>query len=176
VADPFRDPGQVLKDAFDPLTQRLRVDAQLSASSVTIDVAIDHANDSIRIGDGTNLATITQVGADYGLDVNIISGSVTGSFTQSGLSIGIKCQAITVTDSATKIPLASLAGRNSISIRVMGASKVYFDDLTVLSSKSYPKFQYEELIVDVKNTNAATEIWGICDTGLSSEIRIMELA
>lgn len=45
-------------------------------SPITVDVSLDHANDSVKLGDGTNLVTVTNVGADYGLDVNIINASI----------------------------------------------------------------------------------------------------
>ena len=37
---------------------------------------IDKGADSIRLGDDTNLVTVTNVGADYGLDVNLINASI----------------------------------------------------------------------------------------------------
>ena len=48
-----------------------------------IDVDLDHANDSVRIGDGTNLVTVTQNGADYGLDVNLINTSIAVTATDT---------------------------------------------------------------------------------------------
>lgn len=46
-----------------------------------ITVVLDHTNDSVQLGDGTNLLTSTTVGADIGLDVNIINASVPVSAT-----------------------------------------------------------------------------------------------
>lgn len=40
------------------------------------EIVISHTDDSIRIGDGVNLATITQNGLKYGLDINIINNSL----------------------------------------------------------------------------------------------------
>jgi len=37
---------------------------------------LTHVSDSIRLGDGTDLTTVTQVGSDYGLDVNLINSSI----------------------------------------------------------------------------------------------------
>lgn len=46
------------------------------ADGVNVEVDIDHTEDSIRLGDGTNFLTSTTVGADIGLDVNIINASI----------------------------------------------------------------------------------------------------
>lgn len=67
------DANQVLQHAFDESECRLRVDAQFSAGGGAIDVNIDHTNDSIRLGDGTNFLTSTTIGPDVGLDVNLIN-------------------------------------------------------------------------------------------------------
>lgn len=57
----------------------------LKASDVTLDVALSHVNDSVRLGDGTNFLTSTTVGADIGLDVNLINASI--AVTASDLDI-----------------------------------------------------------------------------------------
>lgn len=67
------DGNQVLQHAFEESTGRLRVDAAVSVVIGTVEVIIDHTNDSIRIGDGTDLVTTTTIGPDVGLDVNVIS-------------------------------------------------------------------------------------------------------
>ena len=68
------DGNQVLQHAFDEATCKLRVDASVSLGAT--EVIIDHADDSIRLGDGTNLVSTTTVGSDVGLDVNIINNAV----------------------------------------------------------------------------------------------------
>jgi hypothetical protein len=78
---------QVLRSAYDDAKNRIRVDAEFSATIGTIEVIIDHTNDSIRLGDGTDLVTTTTVGSDVGLDVNIINGSI--DVNVSGISIPV---------------------------------------------------------------------------------------
>jgi hypothetical protein len=46
------------------------------ASGVNVEVDLDHADDSVALGDGTNLLTSTTVGGDIGLDVNIINAEI----------------------------------------------------------------------------------------------------
>jgi hypothetical protein len=58
------DSGHVLKYAFDESTGRIRVDAQVTANiSGEQEVIISHTDDSIKVGDGTNLAAINSDGA-----------------------------------------------------------------------------------------------------------------
>jgi len=81
------DGNQVLQYAFDEEQCRLRVD-----SSVTIgetEVIIDHTNDSIRIGDGTDLVTTSTIGPSVGLDVNVINNATAGTPGTSNVSAAI---------------------------------------------------------------------------------------
>jgi hypothetical protein len=71
------DGNQVLQHAFEDTTGRLRVDAQITPDGGATEVIIDHADDSIRLGDGTDLVTTTTVSGNVGLDVNLIGGSIT---------------------------------------------------------------------------------------------------
>lgn len=48
---------------------------------VNVEVDLSHVDDSVRLGDGTDLTTTTTVGADVGLDVNIINAEVTVTAT-----------------------------------------------------------------------------------------------
>jgi hypothetical protein len=109
-----------------------------------------------------------------GLDVNV-DNVIGGSFAAAGLSTALKTQKMIVTDSPQKVPATPLAGRNAISIRVWGTNVVYFGDSTLTADQGYPKFQYEEVATDVKD-NASVEIWAVCDTGKTCEIRIWEEA
>ena len=51
------------------------IDVNIAGGAV-LEVALDHTNDSVALGDGTNLYTSTTVGADIGLDVNLINTSI----------------------------------------------------------------------------------------------------
>lgn len=67
------DANQVIKDVYDEVENRLRVDAEVTAVIGDIEVHIDQASDSIRIGDGTDLITGTNVDGKIGLDVNVLN-------------------------------------------------------------------------------------------------------
>jgi hypothetical protein len=67
------DSSQVLNRVFDEDNGRLRVDANATLStSGQLEVVIDHTEDSIRLGDGTNFITSTSSGGKVALDVNVV--------------------------------------------------------------------------------------------------------
>lgn len=74
------DSTQILQRAFDELTDKLRVDGSFTIDSITGDVTVDidaATGDNIAIAneDGSVKATITSIGANNGLDVNLINAS-----------------------------------------------------------------------------------------------------
>lgn len=50
--------------------------------SIDANVIVNHNNDSIRIGDGTKLATTTELSSKVGLDVNLLNATITTSAKQ----------------------------------------------------------------------------------------------
>lgn len=46
------------------------------AEGINVEVDLSHVDDSVALGDGTDLFTSTTVGADIGLDVNLINASI----------------------------------------------------------------------------------------------------
>lgn len=83
------DQQQIIQRSFDSDNDRLRVDAEVSVVIGTIDVNIQHTEDSIRLGDGTNYLTSSQVSGKNGLDVNIINSTPIPVTIPGGLSINI---------------------------------------------------------------------------------------
>lgn len=53
------DSAQVLQHAFDDATRALRVNTEATVVAGTIEVAVDHQTDSIKIGDGVRFADVT---------------------------------------------------------------------------------------------------------------------
>lgn len=66
------DANQVIRSAYDEVNNRLLVDATVSGSIGQFEVVVDHTEDSIALGDGTDLITSTTVGAKIGLDVAVV--------------------------------------------------------------------------------------------------------
>ena len=84
-------------------------------SPVSVSVDLDHtANDSVRLGDGTNFLTSTTVGLDIGLDVNIINASIAVTATDLDIrdlqfatdSVDVSGSSVTV--SATDLDIRDL--------------------------------------------------------------------
>lgn len=74
------------------------------ASGINVEVDLAHTDDSVRLGDGTNFFTSTTIGADIGLDVNIINANIevtqgTSPWVVSG-TVGIS-GTVAVTQSTT---------------------------------------------------------------------------
>lgn len=181
------DPGQIIKRSYDEANDRIRVDASITVSAATQEVVIDHADDSIRIGNGTSLITATTIGAGVGLDVNLIGGVVSGSLSPVGLSQGIKSWKITVTDVRRKLPLNPYSDRNTLSIRIGGVEPIYLGNSNVsvagtetspgsgiYEDAGYPKYQLEEFAADVI-TGSSTDIWGVCEAGKTSYVWVIEI-
>jgi hypothetical protein len=169
------DQAQIIKRVYDEANDAIRVDAKISANIDTQEVVISHVDDSIKIGDGSSLVGTTTVDGDVGLNAVIIGGVVSGNFQATGLSTGFRTLKMIVGDIPTKVPPIPLANRNGISVRVIGTEDVYFGTSNVTINNGYPKKQYEEMILDVRD-NSAVELYAVCAPGTSCEVRVMEIA
>ena len=70
------DADQVLQHSYDDATQTLRTTAQaVIIAPPELQVSINHTEDSVRLGDGTNFLTSTTLGPKVALDVNVINSS-----------------------------------------------------------------------------------------------------
>lgn len=77
------------------------------AEGVNVEVDLSHTDDSVRLGDGTSFFTSTTVGADIGLDVNLINASIAVTQGTSPWVIGDGGGSITV--DATDFDIRDLA-------------------------------------------------------------------
>ncbi len=87
----------------------------LTVQATDLDIrSLDHtsggANDSVRLGDGTNFLTSTTVGADVGLDVNIINADISvndaalanTALANTATSVGVAATDLLGTDLANR--------------------------------------------------------------------------
>jgi len=79
------DFGNVIKMVYDPPTESLKVLATITIGSITVD--LDASNDSVRLGDGVLLNTLTNVGGKNAIDVNIAGGTLVFTIDQADDSI-----------------------------------------------------------------------------------------
>jgi hypothetical protein len=80
------DQHQIFQRAFDEETDRLRVDVTASVEPGSMEMAVSHLDDSIKIGDGTDYLAIN---ADGSINANITGTmAVAVSHTDDSIKIG----------------------------------------------------------------------------------------
>lgn len=112
-------------------------------------------------------------------ELRVTTDSVSGTFSPTGLTKGLLVTTMTITDVAVKLPLSALLKRNAISIQNKGIEMLYLGNANVTAdsvegitsgwevfAKSYMNFDITDDI----------EIYGICETGKTVLIKILELA
>ena len=128
------DAQQVLKHAFDDVTGRLRTDATISGDVVIGDIEISQTDDSIRIGDGTNLVTATVDGGKTGLDVNVINDITLDIDAASGDNIAISDGTNTLAiepDGSVNVNVQGTVDVSGSSVSVSGPVTVNAVDLDI---------------------------------------------
>jgi hypothetical protein len=102
------------------------------ADGVNVEVDLSHVDDSVRLGDGTNFLTSTTVGADIGLDVNLINASIV--VTASNLDI----RDLTHVSDSVKIgdgtDFLAVNADGSVNTKAAGASSAAYGAVTVTTS------------------------------------------
>ncbi len=182
------DANQVLKRSFDDATDRIKVDAQVTATIGTVEVAIDAANDSIRLGDGTDLANVTsagelnvlstaQPGTDIGdVTVNNGSGASAVNIQDGGNSITVDgsvianptvsttatITSVTVTNASTTI-LVSNSNRKRFSIYNDSGAIIY---VAMAATASTTSFTFQ-----LTNNSFYDSSGGVIYTGIITAIR-----
>lgn len=182
------DHSQILPASFDDATGELRVKANVVSNIANPqEVIISADDDSIKIsgrGGVVDTFTATHIGADVGLDVNIINDtplSVSGEFTPSGLRTAGRNTTRLIIDSVAAIPLIPLVDRNSLTVTNLDPVEtiyVGFDtsvtaDSVVGTTSGFRLQPGESFSIDITDE---VEIYGICETGKSAKVIITELA
>lgn len=168
-------PGHIAQFVYDPDNDRIRVDAAVTATFTDQEVIISHEDDSIRLGDGTDLVTTTPgPGGSIGLDVNIVNPIQT-EVSLTGLSLDIETTAVTVTDVATPLPATALTDRNGMTVKVVGPETVYIGNSSVTVANGFPLLQGESFNIDIRD-NPSVQLYGICAAGKTCAVRIFEVA
>lgn len=121
------DADQVIRSVYDEDSNSLNTNATIDAGG-GIEVIINHEDDSIRLGDGTNFLTSTTVGPKVGLDVAVINSIPlpAGAATEAKQDVGnaslasIDSKIVTVdTDNVTVV---NGVGASSVNIQDGGNS------------------------------------------------------
>lgn len=118
------DADQVIRQAFDETTDRLRVDAEVTATVGDMELNIDHTTDSVKVGDGTDLLAINPDGS---IDVNVLGSGSSSTATVTS-----------VASSASNVTLLSAnAARLGVSIYNDSTQVLYIKLGTTASSTSF---------------------------------------
>lgn len=102
-----------------------------------------------------------------------------GEFTVSGLSKGLLITTMLVLDTAIAIPSTPLADRNTISLINLGTNTIYLGGATVTADRAigttagWEIGPNEGINFDVKGV---VVIYGVCEPGNSTLLKIMEIA
>lgn len=81
--------------------------------------------------------------------------------------------AISVTDTATEIPTLTLENRKAIIIRNWDTDNyVYVGGSGITASTGFPLLPKESLPFDLSD---GAQLYGICETGLTAEVRYLEI-
>lgn len=101
-------------------------------------------------------------------------GAVVLNPEDASVSIGFRTQAITVSGTATALPMTPLEYRRALVIHNNGSSTIYLGNPDVTSLTGFPLAAGEKIAFDIKGTPRTT-IYAISG-GSSVDVRIMELA
>lgn len=132
-------------------------------NSLGIDVDLDHTEDSVQLGDGTNLLTSTTVGSNIALDVNMVN--------DPSVANDIVVNASPLTDVEATIG-ANTAGRQAILVQNLGANECFIGEAGVTDATGFRLSKNS--VIEIK-VGAAVVLKGICKSGGTADTRYMEL-
>lgn len=147
---------QVLRSVFEVEDNCLRVKTINSSGGGggQLEVLITHTEDSIRLGDGTNYITSTNVSGKNGLDVNLINtslstdeaGTIVNNYAEvTNIASGVLTTLTTYTASAnTRLKSASASCDNKAIFTVLIDGVVQSKKRTYYASNFNAEFNFEK--------------------------------
>lgn len=99
------------------------VGAKQSLDVNVTDITLDHANDSVKLGDGSNLITSTLVGSDRGLDVNVLN-TITGTVDSAPVGLSNSGSFIELSIDSTSWTLVTVTDINRNHVWLQNQSDV----------------------------------------------------
>jgi hypothetical protein len=105
-----------------PLSKGTAAGSGSSGGGSPVEVVINHADDSIKIGDGTNTATITTAGAKKALDVNVVDIAIDQASDSVRIGDGTSLVGATTLGGSIALNVVPLASSAPLSSRVDEAS------------------------------------------------------
>lgn len=149
----------------------------LTVDAVDLDIRdLDAAQDSVAswTHDGTGTAiTSTVVGADTGLDVNVLNEVTVNDAALANTSIANASNTLSVADTAQDVVASPLADRKYLFIRNEANKEIYVGASGVTAANGFPLAPKQ--IIELR-IGAAVDIEFVGRTGETPEIRTLELS
>ena len=146
----------------------------LTVDATDLDIRdLSHTQDSARIGDGTDLVTVTNVASDYGLDVNIINTELPISDTAlANTAIATAANALDVANTAEDLVASPLANRKYLFAYNNGNKEAYLGPTGVSAATGFPIPPGS--LLELRAGPSIDIEWVSADT--NQEMRTMELS
>ena len=142
-------------------------------SGINVEVDLDHTEDSVRLGDGTNFLTSTTVASDIGLDVYLIGGDVDVSDAAlADTAILSAVDTLAAAGTAEKVVASNLANRKYLFVYNKSNRKIYLGGSGVDSSNGFPVSPGSYLEM---RAGASVDVYYDGETN-GQEIRTLELS
>lgn len=183
------DMSQIIQRAFEESTDRLRVDAEVSA--VIGEVVIDASTSSVAIGD-RNTGNLLKVNADGSIDADVILNAATDNVAISDGtdtlaintdgSINVELEGLAsfqtsgyiIGTSAVQLTVIPLANRSSVGFKAVcsGSNAIYIgNSSSVTTANGWPLFDHDALELDLKGTQ---QVWAISNA-MAQSLYVVEL-
>ena len=146
----------------------------LTVDATDLDIRdLSHTQDSARIGDGTDLVTVTNVASDYGLDVNIINTELPISDTAlANTAIATAANTLDVANTAEDLVASPLANRKYLFAYNNGNKEAYLGPTGVSAATGFPIPPGS--LLELRAGPSIDIEWVSADT--NQEMRTMELS
>lgn len=146
---------------------KINADGSIDANILTdLELNIDQTSDSVRIGDGVNLATTTTLQSKTGLDVNLLNSTITANTKQ--IPVG-----------PTKLTYGSVANiaisntSTVVSYSVPVGSECYLQKVYISGNQNGSYTLYKNNEVLIKTRMAHTQFSQTIDLNTASSFGIM---
>ena len=102
-------------------------------NGLNVEVDLSHVDDSVALGDGTNLLTSTTIGSDIGLDVNVINDPALAN-----TAILSAADTLAAAGTAEKVVASNLANRKYLFVYNFDNRKMYIGGSAVDKDNGFP--------------------------------------
>lgn len=125
------------------------------AEGVNVEVDLSHLDDSVALGDGTNLFTSTTVGADIGLDVNLINASIEVTATALDIRPLTNADVVTIEDGGGSITVDGTVAATQSGVWDIGTLTSITNDVNIADGGN--SITVDAIDFDIRDLTAASD-------------------